>query len=400
MALMALWKQTPDEIRPYALRQIIAMAGDGRVLDGSACSIELRAFLREVDVLELERFTSECLEDPFEASGFALQDVINEVGRRLEFDAEAGLYRGRRGHTGFDGIWRSEDGLEFVIEVKTTDTYNVNLDRVSAYRHELIDAERLSEASTVLFVVGRQDTGALEAQVRGSPHAWTMRVIGAASLIRLLKVKNRSDSGSVAGRIRSLFKPVEYTRLDGIADLMFETTTEVDISIEAELGAAEPPAESTELASGGAQRTASSSPAEGIEAFRQIVADQLSRKLDKRLVKKRRSLFVAPGANAVIAVSKRYDRGYQPYWYALYEAQLAFIQAAPQGFLVLGALDTRTVYTLPAAVVAPMTKRLKFTRRDQGQLYWHIAVRLDPGGPVLPLIDGELDLSPYQLEID
>ena len=375
------------------------MAGDGRVLDGSQCSLELRAFLREVDVPELERFTSECLEDPFEANGFALQDVINEVGRRLEFDTEPGLYRGRRGQTGFDGIWRSDDGVEFVVEVKTTDTYNVNLDRVAAYRHQLIAAQRLNEASSVLFVVGRQDTGALEAQIRGSPHAWTMRVIGATSLIQLLKVKNRSDSGSVAGRIRSLFHPVEYTRLDGIADLMFETATEVDISVEAELGAAEPPAETAAPPSGSALRAASASPAEGIEAFRQVVADELSRKLDSRLVKRRRSLFAAPGTNAVIAVSKRYDRGYQPYWYALYEAQLAFIQEAARGFLVLGALDTRTAYALPTAVVAPMTKRLKFTRRDQGQLYWHIAVRLDPGGPVLPLTDGELDLAPYRLQI-
>jgi hypothetical protein len=399
MALMALWKQTPDQIRPYALRQIIAMAGDGRVIDGSACSNELRAFLREVDVPELERFTGECLEEGFEASGFALQDVINEVGRRLEFDTEPGLYRGRRGQTGFDGVWRSEEDLEFVVEVKTTDTYNVNLDRVAAYRHELIAAGRLKEDSSVLFVVGRQDTGALEAQIRGSPHAWTMRVIGAVSLVQLLKVKNRSDSGSVARRIRALLRPVEYTRLDGIADLMFETTTEVDISVEAELGATEPPAETVEVRAGGAQRAASSSPASGIEAFRRVVADGLSRELNVRLVKKRRSLFAAPGVNAVIAVSKRYDRGYQPYWYALYEAQLAFLQEAPRGILVLGTLDTRAAYALPVSVVAPLTDRLKFTRREQGQLYWHIAVRLDPAGPVLPLIEGELDISPYRLNI-
>ena len=171
MSLLVLWKNNPEQIRQYALRQIVAFAGDGRVLDGSDCSSEIRTFLTQVDAEALESFANECLAPGFDGSGYVLQDVINEIGRRLEFDVEPGPYRGRRGVTGFDGVWKSGEDLEFVTEIKTTDTYNVNLDQVEKYRRELINSGRLGEDSSILFVVGRKETGALEAQIRGSRHA-------------------------------------------------------------------------------------------------------------------------------------------------------------------------------------------------------------------------------------
>src|SRR6185437_6919332 len=127
MSLLVLWKNNPEQIRGYALRQIVAIAGDGRIADGSDCSAEIRQFLTEVDPDTLDEFARECLEEKFENSGFILQDIINEVGRRLEFNVQPGLYRGRKGSVGFDGIWNGGEHLEFVVEVKTTDTYNVNL---------------------------------------------------------------------------------------------------------------------------------------------------------------------------------------------------------------------------------------------------------------------------------
>src|SRR5258706_16389675 len=106
MRLLALWKSNPEEISTYRIRQILMMAGEGRLLDGSACSAELRTYLAEVDAKQLDRFANECLEVPFDDSGLVLQDVVNEIGRRLEFQVEPGLYRGRRGTPGFDGVWR------------------------------------------------------------------------------------------------------------------------------------------------------------------------------------------------------------------------------------------------------------------------------------------------------
>jgi hypothetical protein len=63
-------------------------------------------------------------------------------------------------------------------EVKTSDTYRISLDAISDYRQKLLSAG-LVVGEPFLIVVGRQDTGELEAQMRGSRHAWDIRLISA-----------------------------------------------------------------------------------------------------------------------------------------------------------------------------------------------------------------------------
>lgn len=83
VALLDLWHGNPGAIQGYAIRQIIAIAGDGRLREGSDCAKELRSFLSEVAPMMLAAYANECLNDGFDDSGLVLQDIINEVGRRL-----------------------------------------------------------------------------------------------------------------------------------------------------------------------------------------------------------------------------------------------------------------------------------------------------------------------------
>jgi hypothetical protein len=403
MPLLALWRSNPEQISAYRIRQILMMAGEGKLLDGSVCSTELRTYLSEVEAAQLDRFANECLEVPFDDSGLVLQDVVNEIGRRLEFQVEAGLYRGRRGTPGFDGVWRS-GAHQFVVEVKTTDAYRIPLHQTANYREQLIKAGELGEDSSILFVVGREDTQGLEEQIRGSRHAWSMRVIGVSSLIRLLMVKVKSESDEVIERIQSLLRPVEYTRLDGIVDLMFKATTE---AVADSSSAAEAPEEdqdtpiASEDSTGGAHRTrAPSSPAApGMEAVRERAAEALAGKLGVRLTRRRRSNFVGPDdrVRAVIAVSKRYHRDYQAYWYGLYDTHAEFLADAESGYLVLCGMDTCRAWSLPYSFLAPLLARLKQTVRDEGQRYWHIALKLVGEECRLVVTGAEIPLTDFEL---
>jgi hypothetical protein len=393
MSLLALWKSNPDQIRRYAIRQIVAVAGDGRIRDDSACSAELREFLQEVTSDVLQRFANECLDEGFDGSGFVLQDVVNEIGRRLEFETTSGLYRGKKNAIGFDGIWRSGGGLELVVEVKTTDTYNVNLDQVSSFRNRLIDNGALGPDSSVLFVVGRQDTGALEAQIRGSRHAWTMRVIGASSLIRLLKVKEKSDSSAVVSRIKALLRPVEYTRVDGIVDLMFDATADVEAE-DADVSPTLP----MDIAD---TETVDATPSGGsIEAFRRVAAEAVSNKFGTRLIRRRRSLYSSANneLHVSISVSKRYERDAQSYWYAYYTSQQEFLESAETGLFVLGALDLNCVYAIPAAVMKSWLPKLNTTNRD-GRIYWHVKGRIRKGDYRILFTGGDVSISEYRIPL-
>lgn len=398
MPLLNLWDNNRDQIRSYALWQIVAMAGNGKLGDGSTCSDELRRFFGIVDEDLLERFVAECLEASFDDSGFVLQDLANEIGRRLEFEVEPGVYRGRRGTTGFDGIWKGGAGLEFLIEVKTTDTYNAQLDQIEGYRRELIQQERLGVDSSILFVVGRQDTGAVEAQIRGSRYAWTMRVIGASSLIRLMKVKVNSESNRIVRRIQAVLRPLEYTRIDGIVDLVFDAAEEAAAAPE------EPPISTTSQQEvqidPETRRSPSSTPSKEIELLREQAAEVISAKLGVQLTRRRRSLFATPddSVHAVLAISKRYDRDYQAYWYGFYDVHLEYLKESRAGYLALGALDTRKVYCIPRDVIEPLLSRMKTTVRDEGQMYWHIATKLVGEECRLIVAGEEISLTEYEIQ--
>ena len=168
------------------------------------------------------------------AAVIVLQDVVNELGRRLGYNVECGLYRGKTNAINFDGVWEEPSGPQIVVEVKTSDAYRINLDTVANYRECLIRDTRISELSSILLVVGRQDTGDLEAQIRGSKHAWDTRVISAESLTNLVTIKESADEDTTITKIRSLLTPFEYTRLDNIIDIMFTATRDVEVSLESD----------------------------------------------------------------------------------------------------------------------------------------------------------------------
>jgi hypothetical protein len=220
MSLLDLWKSNAKNLKEKRIEQLVALAGGGKLTDGGAASSELREFLGTVAVAQLQRYVGECLTDSFVDGGLVLQDLVNELGARLGCAVERGLYRGKTKAIGFDGIWTFPDKYKLLVEVKTTDTYTVPLDRIAKYRSELIKDKRLTDDSSILIVVGRNDTDSLEAQVRGSRHGWDIRLISVDRLIKLVELKESADEKTTIDRIRRVLTPLELTRVDFIVDLL------------------------------------------------------------------------------------------------------------------------------------------------------------------------------------
>ena len=83
MPLIQLWEKTPDIVLQYNIKQIVSAAGEGVLSDGSECSRELRHYLRNIPAEKLYDHVDYCLSNSFDKSGLVLQDIINELGRRL-----------------------------------------------------------------------------------------------------------------------------------------------------------------------------------------------------------------------------------------------------------------------------------------------------------------------------
>ena len=150
----------------------MAAAGSGDLRDNSDCAQELRGYLSQVTSQKLAEYIDRCLSTHFFKSGGVLQDLRNELGRRLDYKVINGRYQGTTNSIGFDGIWVAPEGQTLIIEVKTTDAYRISLDTITRYRDKLLETGQISPPSSSLIVVGREDTVELEAQIRGSRHAW------------------------------------------------------------------------------------------------------------------------------------------------------------------------------------------------------------------------------------
>jgi hypothetical protein len=201
VSLTQLSAKSPELFYQYTIKQLVAFAGDGTLADGSKCSKEFRDYLRELPAEKLFAHVEFCLSNVFDKSGFVLQDLVNELGRRLDYEVENGLYQGKAGQIGWDGIWTAPNGHSIVVEVKTTDAYRINLDSGAAnYRRKLIEVGKIKERSSILIVVGRQDTGDLEAQIRGSRHAWDARIISTEALVKACRAQGELRRGRDNGK--------------------------------------------------------------------------------------------------------------------------------------------------------------------------------------------------------
>src|SRR5207302_1441198 len=123
MALLSLWSSNPDAVSSLSIEQIVATAGDGKLRDDGECSKELRAFLSQVSSEKLGEYADHCLSSSFSKSGIVLQDIVNELGRRLDYAVTNGRYQGTAALVGNDGLWHDPDGLDILVEVKTTDAF-------------------------------------------------------------------------------------------------------------------------------------------------------------------------------------------------------------------------------------------------------------------------------------
>jgi hypothetical protein len=361
-----------EEIASKRINQIIHWFGDGRLLDGSQCSQDLRAFLSEVPSKRLGEFVEHCLTEPFDNSGLVLQDLINEFGRRLDFEAENGRYKGKQGAIGYDGIWRHKTH-DFVIEVKTTDAYTIRLDTIAGYRQELLRAQKIKPESSILLVVGRHDTGSIEAQVRGSRYAWDVRIVSADSLAKLVTLKEETEEDTSV-KITEILKPIEYTRVDKIIELAFSAAREAGDGDE--ITEDEPDTDDE------TQRYVQEhTPRKIIDSSRERALSALSQNVGVPLIRKSKALYWSPDqghqVRAVATVSKRYKGRF--FWYAYHPTWDAFLAEGASGYFLLAGIGLPQAYAIPRAWIHSMLPRLNTTKTED-KTYYHIHLEQLAGG--------------------
>ena len=366
MSLLDLWIKSKNQLEGKQVQQIIAIAGSGKLLDGGDASKEFRNFLSHVQSSVLARYSQECLSEKFEASGLALQDIVNQIGRRLGFEVEDGRYRGTSGQSGHDGLWSSQLGNTIVVEVKTTDTYRIDLDTIAEYRRQLIQSGRASEdKSSILIIVGRQDTGDLEAQIRGSRHAWDIRLVSIDALLRLMRLKENVDDPQILRKISEVLIPQEFTKIDGIIDLVFSAAEEVRQDSDVQ-------EDKESLLEADEQQKLRSLPAN----FNDACVARIQAFLKKPLVRQTRTGYGTPDGSVfvVCAVSKAYSKpDREGYWYAFHPHQREKLAGVSEGYVAFGCGSEKTVLLIPFKQFQVWLDGMNTTQLE-GRFYWHVQI--------------------------
>lgn len=399
MSLLAISKKNSLEVANYRIDQVVALAGDGKLRDGNRCSLEFREYLRSIPIEKISLYIRELLSEKFTDSGFVLQDLINEVGRRLGFEVTNGRYHGVAGQSGHDGYWSANE-MRFVVEVKTTDAYRINLSTLASYAKQVHQQSECSEDDWgILIVVGRQDTGDLEAQIRGSKFAWDVRVISAEALIDLAKLFATSVDQETSLALQQALLPVEYTRVDHLVNLLSRLAFDVERSISVE--------DDTRVEADGVVETPIVAPMSNdvkvtVDQLKANVLHTLEGRFGGGIQPQSKSRYVSADGNCTyfVTASKNYARPDQQYWYAL-QSKWVERMRKKDAYLCLGLLDQPFFFLIPGEIVVGLPEALNKTEKP-GSLYWHIGLCED-GDSIymsLPKKATRLDLNPFKVNLN
>lgn len=371
MSLVDIWQSTPDQLSDKHLQQIIAFAGDGKLKDGNATSEEFRAFISLLPSSVLSSYATECLESKFDDSGLALQDIVNQAGRRLGFLVTDGRYRGVRNDTGNDGLWVSPDSDQIVVEVKTADAYRIDLEKIAGYRRSLIrQGDILEDRSSVLIVVGRDDTGGLEAQIRGSRHAWDIRILSVEALFRLVSIREEIEGPAIARKICDILIPREYTRVDGIIDLVFATTADVREELtEEDIVADEGTSSVVEV------KKARFKPV----SFHEECVERITAKTGIPFVRRSRATYSSPNKDTALicTVSREHHTSSGTgYWFAFHTHQRDSQNTYERAYVAFGCGSAETVLLIPFTDFKEWLGGMNMTQNDERE-YWHVQIIKD-----------------------
>jgi hypothetical protein len=364
--IIEFWDENPDLFKSKSLSQILTFIGEGKLLDNSDTSKEFRQLLDIVPTEILKGYVNDCLTDKFENSGFALQDIINQIGQRLGFQIKYGLYKGKKNSIGFDGIWTSKDNYSYIIEVKTTDAYRINLDTIVEYKYKLIESKDIiQEKSSILIIVGREDTGDLEAQIRGSKHAWDIRLLSSDSLIRLLILKELLNDIRTIQQINEILKPNEYTKIDKLIELIFITSQDIQLvnNQESILD------EENDLQKDNIMKHVQFS-------FSDNCFLKIQKHLNNLFKKESRTGYTDfdNKIGLINIISKKYTLNKnEKYWFGFQLHQKIFLQNYENAYIGFGCGSEELIFLIPFNELKPLLNNMNITERED-TMYWHVVI--------------------------
>jgi hypothetical protein len=204
------------------LDHIADLAGDWT--DDSRASEQFREIIENEQTTtdEIEAFLHEAIDGSEQHHNRALQDLVNNIGRRLGFRVDHGIYQGRSGKIGYDGHWVSdatETETHLIVETKKTTAYSIDPGQAGGYITDLAENEDLDREQVYgLYVIGEGNVETVAQTIFGSQYRDRMRVITAHRLLDLLAIQ--AESGLRHDQVLDVLLPINAVDVGQLVGLI------------------------------------------------------------------------------------------------------------------------------------------------------------------------------------
>jgi hypothetical protein len=211
------------------------------------------------------------------------------------------------------------------------------------------------------------------------------------ALISLLKVKENLNDLGIVQQIQQILKPLEFTRLDSLIEIVFKTS-EATQSPEVEESQPEEAVDAPDQ----------TKPVVQPVRYHQECVARIEKHLHLPLVQQGRSAYASANGESrlICLVSKEYRRSSEiRYWYAFHPAQKEFLEQSKNSYIALGCGNSKCVLLMPSSDFINNLPKMRTTEKD-GRSYWHVEVfkKGDRFLLIRPTINGGLDVSRFLLK--
>lgn len=175
---------------------IVSLAGDWA--DSSRASKQFREIIEneQTSTEEISAYLQEAINGTDDHHNRAIQDLVNNIGQRLGFRVDYGVYQGRSDTIGYDGHWVSaatETETHLIVETKKSTSFSIDLNQAGGYIDEFTDQRDISHEQVYgLYVIGEGNIETVAQTILGSQYREQMRVIRAEQLLNLLEIQQES----------------------------------------------------------------------------------------------------------------------------------------------------------------------------------------------------------------
>lgn len=204
-----------------------------------------------------------------------------------------------------------------------------------------------------------------------------------------MKLKETIEDVHIVEKICSILTPQEFTRVDGIIDIVFSTAEDLDLSSDDVNESGDEEQEQEEVTPGKIQRV----------AFYDQCITRIEKKLQLSLTKQSRTTYKSPNYDIAVScsVSKKYNRNNKDYyWFAFHPAQKQHLEKAKQAYVAFGCGSENILFLVLLEEFVSWLPGLNKSIKGE-RYYWHVQISELNGKWLLLRKTGQkdVDISKY-----